>query len=61
MNGWKKLKEAYRATRPTAEQKQQMVWYEGMCPNGDAGGLKGGKVGEWDVEGVNARLAELKI
>ncbi|KAI1467507.1 MM3350-like domain-containing protein [Daldinia caldariorum] len=59
--GWEKLKEAYGAGRPDAEQRYLRRWFEKMCSNGSARGLAGARVDEWHREGVNQVLAGMKI
>lgn len=56
---WQKLKAAYRATNPTAEQRKEMHWFEHLASNADPRGLAGNLVNEFDVDGVNHRLAAL--
>lgn len=56
---WNKLKEAYAAKKPTAEQKEKRQWYEDDCVNGYKSGLKGGGHWLWDKAEVNKRLAAL--
>jgi len=55
-DGWKKLKAAYRADRPNAEQKDKMRWFESKASNRDPQGLKGERVNVWDKEKVNGLL-----
>jgi len=56
--GWAELKESYRATRPTKEQKEEREWFETMCRNGDPRGIPGGRADEWDKDEINERLIE---
>ncbi|KAK6086582.1 ser thr protein phosphatase family protein [Seiridium cupressi] len=53
--GWNALIKAYRAATPSEEQRSKMRWYESMCPNGDAAGLRG-RENEWDLQ--NSKLQE---
>lgn len=45
---WEKLKEAYRAARPTADQREKMKWSGTVCVNGDRQGLRRDRVYVWD-------------
>lgn len=54
--GWEGLLKAYRAERPSQEQKETMSWYERQCSNGDARGLKGNRVDYFDKDGINQVL-----
>lgn len=54
--GWEGLLKAYRAERPSQEQKENMSWYERQCSNGDARGLKGDRVDYFDKDGINQVL-----
>jgi len=59
VDGWKRLKKAYSARNPTAEQRENMVWYESQCSNGDRQGLGGGRERRWSKGHVNRLLAEM--
>ncbi|KAK4165552.1 hypothetical protein QBC43DRAFT_208158 [Cladorrhinum sp. PSN259] len=54
--GWEALKKAYRAAKPTEEQKEKMAWYESEASNGDVKGLAGERVNFFDLEKVNKML-----
>ncbi|KAK4233289.1 plasmid p 4b orf-3 family protein [Achaetomium macrosporum] len=56
VNGWKELKEAYRTSRPSQEQRDRRKWYENMASNGDPEGLAGDRINFWDMERVNRHL-----
>ena len=58
--GWQQLKEAYRAARPSAEQREKMKWFETQASNSDPAGLAGNKVKQWDQGGVNRLLASMR-
>ena len=58
-DGWQKLKEAYRATSPTEDQKEKMHWYETVASNRDSQGLRGGRDRVWAKGMINRKLAEL--
>ena len=55
--GWENLKEAYRAARPDASQRESRRWYQDQASNGDPLGLAGDRVNTWDREQVNRDLA----
>lgn len=57
--GWEELKEAYRASHPTREQREHMTWFETMASNSDAGGLGGGRDRVWAKGKINRDLADL--
>ncbi|KAI9721231.1 MAG: hypothetical protein M1812_002392 [Candelaria pacifica] len=57
--GWKKLKEAYRATNPTKDQKENMKWFETRASNKDPKGLRNGRERIWGKDRVNRLLAQL--
>ncbi|KAL9117229.1 MAG: hypothetical protein Q9187_006237 [Circinaria calcarea] len=57
--GWKELKEAYAAKKPTAEQKGKREWYEDDCANGYKSGLKCSRHWLWDKAEVIRNLAAL--
>jgi len=54
--GWEYLVKAYRTQRPSQDQKQKISWYEKLCSNGDAMGLKGNRVDHSDKDGINEKL-----
>ena len=54
--GWEELVKAYRAQRPSQEQEEKISWYEEMCSNGDAMGLKGSRIDDFDKDGINQKL-----
>ena len=54
--GWETLVKAYRAQRPSKEQKDKMSWYEQRCSNGDDLGLKGDWINCFDKDGINSIL-----
>ncbi|MCJ1245027.1 hypothetical protein MMC30_002228 [Trapelia coarctata] len=58
IKGWQYLVQAYRVQRPNQEQEQKISWYEKMCSNGDARGLKGDRVNHFDKDGINQILQE---
>ena len=55
--GWNKLKMAYRAQRPSGEQREQMRWFEQMASNRDMQGLGNGRDRIWAKGSINRRLA----
>ncbi|KAF2405647.1 hypothetical protein EJ06DRAFT_468213 [Trichodelitschia bisporula] len=57
--GWEKLKEAYRAATPSAEQREKRSWFERDASNADPRGLAGGRVDEWDRDAVNRKLSKM--
>lgn len=57
--GWKQLIEAYKAARPTEEQREKKNWFETTCSNRDRGGLAGDRVKQWDKRLVDRLLAQL--
>ena len=57
--GWEKLKAAYRADRPTEDQKDKMRWFKQTASNRDGRGLKNGRERSWPKGEINRRLAEL--
>ena len=57
--GWEALKAAYRADRPSREQREKMVWFERQASNEDRRGLRDGWEHGWPKSRVNARLGEL--
>lgn len=57
--GWKTLKEAYNAPRPSEDQKERMQWYEKHSANGIEGGLANNKHWVWDRADVNNKLRSL--
>lgn len=57
--GWNKLVEAYKATRPTEDQREKREWFETQCSNRDRGGLAGDRVKQWDKQLVNRLLAQV--
>ena len=57
--GWEELKEAYRAKKPTKEQKERRRWYENDCSNGDWQGLGGNRLNIWNKDDINKYLATL--
>jgi Plasmid pRiA4b ORF-3-like protein/MYND finger len=59
VHGWTKLVEAYKAARPTEEQREKRKWFETMCSNLDRGGLAGAKLEQWDKTLVNRLLARV--
>ncbi|KAK4547411.1 hypothetical protein LTR36_001067 [Oleoguttula mirabilis] len=59
-DGWEPLKLAYRASRPSKEQKEKRDWYERRCGNRDRLGLGNGREHFWDRAAVNARLSGVK-
>jgi len=59
LEGWQKLKEAYRTQSPNKEQKDKMQWFERMCSNKDSHGLGGERVHMWDQIGVNFKLSRM--
>lgn len=60
-DGWTELKEAYRTDRPNSEQKEKRDWYENQASNRNRAGLGGGKELRWDKDGVDRRLANLRL
>ncbi|KAI0473506.1 MM3350-like domain-containing protein [Xylariaceae sp. FL0804] len=54
--GWEDLKEAYRAARPTEDQRERREWFEVQASNADPRGLAGGRASEWDRDGVERKL-----
>lgn len=59
IRGWEELKEAYRTSRPSKEQREKRAWFEGGASNGDPKGLAGDRVHVWDMEQVNRDLKGL--
>ena len=57
--GWQKLKEAYRADRPSRDQKEKKHWCERQASNADSQGLGGGRDSVWDQQAINRMLARL--
>jgi hypothetical protein len=57
--GWQNLKKAYRAQRPTKDQKDKMRWFETQASNADRQGLGNGRDRLFDREGVNFKLARM--
>ncbi len=58
-SGWKELKEAYRATNPTKEQREKMKWFETQASNADPKGLKNRRDRIWGNDRVNKMLAQI--
>ncbi|KAE8446410.1 hypothetical protein EG329_012015 [Mollisiaceae sp. DMI_Dod_QoI] len=56
-SGWLKLREAYKAARPTGDQKELMRWFEAQASNADSKGLKNGRDRIWDKDAINADLS----
>lgn len=54
--GWEALKAAYRAARPTEDQRSKRTWFEGMASNADPRGLAGDRVEYFDMEETNRRM-----
>ncbi|EFX04803.1 hypothetical protein CMQ_1731 [Grosmannia clavigera kw1407] len=54
--GWEQLKENYRTTNPSKEQRERRSWYESMSSNSDPSGLSGDRVHYWDCDRVNRLL-----
>lgn len=61
IKGWSNLKAAFRASRPSQEQKEDIRWYTHVASNGDHKGLGGGRDRIWVKETINAKLATLRI
>jgi hypothetical protein len=59
VHGWIELVAAYKAVRPTEEQREKRKWFEMRCSNRDQGGLAGERVKQWDKGLVNRLLARL--
>lgn len=59
LNGWKRLKEAYRTRRPNKEQRESMHWFERQASNADPRGLGNERDRLFDREGINFRLAKM--
>jgi hypothetical protein len=57
--GWQNLKKAYRAQRPTKDQKDKMRWFETQASNADRQGLGNGRDRFFDRAGVNFKLARM--
>jgi hypothetical protein len=57
--GWKSLKEAYRAQKPSKDQKDSMRWFETQASNADPHGLGNGRDRFFDRDGVNFKLARI--
>ena len=57
--GWKTLKEAYRATEPSAKQKELRSWYGEVLQQWFHGRAGRGRIWRWDRDLVNARLGDL--
>ena len=57
--GWKELKAADRAERPSKAQKDTMKWSEKRASNRDERGLGNGRERAWTKGQVNRRLGEL--
>lgn len=56
VRGWEEVKAAYRAARPTGEQREKRAWFEGLASNADPGGLAGDRVAYFDMDGTNRRM-----
>ncbi|KAM7206105.1 plasmid p 4b orf-3 family protein [Naviculisporaceae sp. PSN 640] len=54
--GWEELKEAYRAKKPTKEQKDRRRWFENQASNSDPKGLSGDCVEWFDKDAINKAL-----
>jgi len=59
VQGWKNLKAAYRAARPSSEQKERRKWFEQLASNHDPKGLTGDRVNAWDREKINRDLVNV--
>jgi hypothetical protein len=59
VEGWLKLRDAYRAQRPTKDQKETMAWFERNASNCDMKGLGNGRDRFWDMGTINSRLYHL--
>lgn len=57
-SGWAELKEAYRTSSPTQEQRELRNWFENEASNCDPDGLGGGREFRWAEGEVNRRFAE---
>jgi hypothetical protein len=55
--GWKELKVAHRANRPTDEQKENMMWFERQASHNHPKGIGNGRIRFWDKEKINRELA----
>lgn len=59
--GWLELMTAFKAPRPTKDQKEKMRWFKNSASNGDPSGLGNGRDRLWPKETINTKLAALKI
>ena len=56
VDGWNAMVKAYKAAKPSSEQREQMEWYGKKCVNGDPKGLESGGWERFDIGAVNALL-----
>jgi hypothetical protein len=54
--GWHELKEAYRATNPSKEQRDRREWFENRASNRDRSDLENGWEATWNKAAINANL-----
>lgn len=58
--GWKGLKEAYQARKPTSDQRERRDWFQNMASNGNPRGLAGDRVNIFeDKDEINRELRRL--
>ncbi|CAJ2503882.1 Uu.00g112760.m01.CDS01 [Anthostomella pinea] len=59
VDGWADVKAAYRAARPSQEQRGRRDWFERRASNRDPRGLAGEGVHAWDRQQINRELGNL--